>query len=136
MHGAGIEEYGQIYVQFIRYSENFFKESLFPAVNPNWEKDSLDWFEGFGWTWWEVAARILKDNFYLAAFHDEDRDTFRSNVFFAPLINKRGFDTTHSIHIVPMTIPQRFSDPDFLKKYNPLVRGLLSPLSGLVNGWQ
>ena len=121
-----VEEYGQIYVQFIRYTENFFKETLFPAVNPNWEKDSLDWFEGFGWTWWEVAARILKDNFYLAAFHDEDRDTFRSNVFFAPLINKHGFDTTHSIHIVPMTIPQRFSDPDFLKKYKPLVRGLLS----------
>ena len=71
-------------------------------------------------------ARILKDNFYLAAFHDEDQDTFRSNVFFAPLINKHGFDTTHSIHIVPMTIPQRFSDPDFFKKYNPLERGLLS----------
>ena len=30
------------------------------------------------------------------------------------------------IHIVPMTIPRRFRDPDFLKKYEPLVKGLLS----------
>merc|ERR1719458_1615114 len=49
-----------------------------------------------------------------------------SNVFFAPLINKLGSDTTHMIHIVPMTIPRRFRDPDFLKKYEPLVKGLLS----------
>ena len=121
-----VEEYGDIYVQFLRYTEDFFKMTLFPAVNPNWEKDSKDWFEGFGWTWWDVSALVLKDNFFLAAFHDEKSDTFRSNVFFAPLINKLGYDTTHMIHIVPMTIPRRFEDPDFLKKYKPLVKGLLS----------
>merc|ERR1719305_1821907 len=37
-----------------------------------------------------------------------------------------GFDTTHMIHIVPMTLPRRFRDKDFLKKYEPLVKGLLS----------
>jgi len=121
-----VEEYGDIYVQFLRYTEDFFKMTLFPAVNPNWEEDSKDWFEGFGWTWWDVSALVLKDNFYLAAFHDEARDTFRSNVFFAPLINRNGFDTTHMIHIVPMTLPRRFRDKDFLKKYEPLVKGLLA----------
>ena len=121
-----VEEYGDIYVQFLRYTNDFFKMTLFPAVNPNWETDSKEWFDGFGWTWWRVAANVLKDNFYLAAFHDEQRDSFRSNIFFAPLINKRGSDTTHMIHIVPMTIPRRFRDPDFLKKYEPLVKGLLS----------
>ena len=121
-----VEEYGDIYVQFLRYTEDFFKMTLFPAVNPNWEEDSKDWFEGSGWTWWDVSALVLKDNFYLAAFHDEGIDRFRSNVFFAPLINKRGSDTTHMIHIVPMTIPRRLKDPDFLKKYEPLMKGLLS----------
>ena len=120
-----VEGYGDIYVQFLRYTKDFFKMTLFPAVNPNWEKDSKDWFGGFGWTWWDVSANILKDNFYLAAFHDEKSDTFRSNVFFAPLINKLGH-ATYMIHIVPMTIPRRFGDPDFLKKYEPLVKGLLS----------
>merc|ERR1719305_2056308 len=37
-----------------------------------------------------------------------------------------GFDTTHMIHIVPMTLPRRFRDNDFLKKYEPLVKGLLA----------
>ena len=72
-----VEEYGNIYVQFLRYTEDFFKMTLFPAVNPNWENDSKDWFEGFGWTWWDVSANVLKDNFFLAAFHDEKSDKFR-----------------------------------------------------------
>ena len=121
-----LKEHGAIYIQFLHKIEDFFKMTLFPAVNPNWEEESKNWFGGSGWTWWDVSATVLKDNFYLAAFHDGKKDTFRSNVFFAPLINKfSGFGRTHTIHIVPMTIPGRLDNPEFLEKYKRLMKGIL-----------
>ena len=129
-----LKEYGDIYVQFLKYTKDFFKKTAFPAVLPNWEKDTEDWFGGFGWSWWQVSAQVLKDNFYLAAFHDIERDEFRSNIFFAPLVNRHDhitYENTHphtlwhKIHIVPMTIPRRFADSDFQRSYAPLVKGLL-----------
>ena len=125
----GLKQYGGIYVNFLNYAKEFFKKTEFPAVNPNWQRDTEDWFGGFGWSWWDVSALVLKDHFYLGAFHDIERDTFRSNIFFAPLVNRLGIenkDSKHMIHIVPMTVPQRLRNPDFQKGYRPLVKGLLT----------
>lgn len=125
----GLKQYGDIYVHFLNYTKEFFKMTEFPAVNPNWERDTEGWFEGFGWSWWDVSAVVLKDHFYLGAFHDIERDTFRSNIFFAPLVNRLGIenkDTKHIIHIVPMTIPQRLRNQTFQESYKPLVKGLLT----------
>ena len=55
-----LKEYGDIYVQFLNYAKDFFKKTAFPAVQPNWEKDTEDWFGGFGWSWWQVSALVLK----------------------------------------------------------------------------
>ena len=119
-----LKEYGDIYVQFLNYAKVFFKKTAFPAVQPNWEKETENWFGGFGWSWWKVSALVLKDYFYLAAFHDIERDEFRSNIFFAPLVNRQS-KTTHKILIVPMTLPGRFNDSNFQRRYKPLMKGLL-----------
>jgi len=114
-----LEEYGDIYVQMVGYIQQFFKETAFPAVTSNWEEATKDWFEGAGLTWDGVAARVLKDYFYLGAYNQ--RDSFTSNVFFAPLINSESMkeEDTHEIYIVPMTIPSRLgrltSDPGYKK---------------------
>jgi len=118
-----LEEYGDIYVQMVGYIQQFFKSTAFPAVTPDWEEASKDWFGGAGWTWDGVAAIVLKDYFYLGAYNQ--RQNFKSNVFFAPLINSVSMkdgsssEDTHEIYIVPMTIPRRLgrltSDPGYKK---------------------
>ena len=120
-----LEEYGDIYVQMLGYIQQFFKETAFPAVTPDWEEATKDWFGGAGWTWDGVAARVLKDYFYIAAYSEvysdpsdqnEDRsEYFESSIFFAPLINSVGVknEDTHQIYIVPMTIPSRLCDLTF-----------------------
>ena len=128
-----LEEYGDIYVQMVGYIQKFFNETAFPAVTSDWEEASKDWFGGAGWTWYGVAATVLKDYFYLGAFnqiittknfYDEKQriENFKSNVFFAPLINSVSMkeeEDTHEIYIVPMTIPGRLrrltSDPEYKK---------------------
>ena len=65
-----LEEYGDIYVQMFGYIQQFFKETAFPAVTSDWEEATKDWFEGAGWTWYGVAAKVLKDYFYLGAFNE------------------------------------------------------------------
>jgi len=126
-----LEEYGDIYVQMVGYIQQFFKETAFPAVTSDWEEATKDWFGGAGWTWYGVAAKVLKDYFYLGAFTQiqivknrsnkkiSQTETFKSNVFFAPLINsvKMKNEDFHEIYIVPMTIPSRLgrltSDPGY-----------------------
>jgi len=117
-----LEEYGDIYVQMVDYIQKLFKYTAFPAVTSDWDEASKDWFGGRGWTWDGVAAVVLKDYFYLGAYNQ--RQTFKSNVFFAPLINSVSMkgedeDDTHEIYIVPMTISSRLgrltSDPGYKK---------------------
>jgi len=129
-----LEEYGVFYVQMVGYVQQFFNKTAFPAVTSNWEEATKDWFGGAGWTWYDVAALVLKDYFYLGAFNQFQKhntghkekvrtESFKSNVFFAPMINSvsadPGGEDTHKIYIVPMTIPSRqgrlTSDPEYKK---------------------
>ena len=134
-----LEEYGDIYVQMVGYIQKFFNETAFPAVTSDWEETTKDWFGGRGWTWDGVAARVLKDYYYLAAWSEgeaikkSDRtfleQYFESYIFFAPLINSVGDSQwahpsvktqhTHEIYIVPMSIPSRLGnltkDPGYKK---------------------
>merc|ERR1712110_1162128 len=56
-----LAKYGDIYVQFLRYTTRFFLETKLPAVTPDWEQETERWFGEEGWTWWEFSARILRD---------------------------------------------------------------------------
>jgi hypothetical protein len=125
-----LEEYGDIYVQMVGYIQQFFNETVFPAVTSNWEEASKDWFGGSGWTWYGVAARVLKDYFYLGAYNL--RANFKSNVFFAPLINSVSMkdQDSHEIYIVPMTIPGRLRDLTSDAGYKKLMVNVLKSFGG------
>ena len=110
--------HGKIYVDFVKALKEFVNLTNFPAVTPNWEEVTSDMFGGQGWNWWDFAAEIMKDHFFLGAFqyrkgHETTQgiDVFYSNLFFSPLIDttvdteslKEG-DLLPMIHIVPMTL--------------------------------
>jgi len=145
-----LEEYGDIYVQMVGYIQKFFNETAFPAVTSDWEEVTKDWFGGRGWTWDGVAARVLKDYYYLAAWSEgeaikkSDRtfleQYFESYIFFAPLINSVGdsqwenpiekTQDTHEIHIVPMSIPSRLGNLTKDPGYKKLMVNVLKSFGG------
>merc|ERR1711971_858838 len=142
-----LEEYGDIYVQMFGYIQQFFKETAFPAVTSDWEEATKDWFGGAGWTWDGVAAKVLKDYFYLGAFNEIETnrkpngakfktENFKSNVFFAPMINSVSFNAEfndgdiHEIYIVPMTIPSRLGRLTKAPGYKKLMVNILKSFGG------
>ena len=143
-----LEEYGDIYVQMVGYIQQFFKETAFPAVTSDWEEATKDWFGGAGWTWYGVAAKVLKDYFYLGAFNEIQThrikdvgkiktENFKSNVFFAPMINSvnslvatGNVEDTHEIYIVPMTIPSRLGRLTKAPGYKKLMVNILKSFGG------
>ena len=78
-----MKKFGDFYVQIVEYIKQFFAKTAFPAVTSDWKDASKDWRGGLGWTWEGVAAKVLKDFFYLAAYNQTHREYFMSNIFFA-----------------------------------------------------
>ena len=140
-----VREYGEIYVQMLRYTQRFFKEAAFPAVTENWEEETKN-AGGNGWTWEGMSAYVLKNFFYLGAskhFGEDFIQTrqvlsqiktehFKSNLFFAPLVSSMRFedDGVHSIYIVPMTIPKRLGHLTTSPQYKKLLVTVLKSFGG------
>lgn len=141
-----VSEYGAIYAQFFNHTKQFVNQTSFPAaVTPEWwERHTRDWFGGEGWTWWDFSSGVLKGYYFLAAIdiygqqgdNKKDRwDMFRSNLFFAPLIDSvaerhgttHKLSTRHSIYLVPITIPNNIknADGEFFDQYKELMVGLM-----------
>ena len=140
-----IKPFGQVYVDFINYLKWFANQTAFPAVTPDWEEVTRDWFGGQGWTWWNMAANVLKDYSFLGTFQyvvgpvDGGRDYFRANLFFVPMIETTvdserlgERDLLPRIHIVPMKVARFLrngGDKEEIVKYKRFMRALLGYIS-------
>ena len=124
-----LEEYGDIYGQMLDRIQEFFTKTAFPAVTENWEETAKARL-GEQWNWETVAAVVLKDYFYLAAYNKVGEDKFRSNVFFAPLINTKAKEDNdiHEIFIVPLTILPSYLNSD--PRYKLLIENVLKAFGG------
>ena len=130
-----VKKFGDFYVQIVEYIKQFFAKTAFPAVTSDWRDASKDWRGGLGWTWEGVAAKVLKDFFYLAADNPvlQGDEYFLSNVFFAPLINSKSAkfkEDTHEIFIVPMTIPSYLGASSSDPKSKELMMNVLKSFGG------
>merc|ERR1719394_1513202 len=147
-----LELFGKIYIDFFRHMKDFTNKTAFPAVTQNWENVTKDWFGGQGWNWWDFAANILKDNYFLGAFQyiqnitDTDNDIeyntdiFHANMMFVPMIDTSIKNKTLSvltgdlypvIHIVPMSVSgflRDGGDVSMIIKYKELMKRLLGLL--------
>jgi len=100
-----------------------------------------DWNEGMGWTWWDFAAEVLKENYFFGAFHyirgvvRGGSDHFRAHLFFVPFIESTvdmerysEGDLMPRIHIVPMRVPSsiRRKDSEWIAKYKMLLRTVIN----------
>lgn len=149
-----LAEKGQVYVDFVKELKNFANKSAFPAVTPDWEQVTGHWFGGQGWNWWDSAAYIMKDYFFLGTFHYREApsyrgdihlgaDVFYSNLFFAPMIDTTVDqasidigDLLPTIHIVPMKVPwflRNGGDAVVLSKYKELMTALIQILGNQVD---
>ena len=122
---AALEQFGQIFIDFLRYVREFTSRTHFPAIFPDWENVTRTWYRHEGWNWWDFSANKFKTDFFLAAFQftyssnpDEFEDArgfdiFRPNMFFAPMIEttkQNDDDLLPKIHIVPMTVAEFLTD--------------------------
>merc|ERR1719394_682782 len=145
-----LELFGKIYIDFFRHMKDFTNKTAFPAVTQNWKNVTKDWFGGQGWNWWDFAANILKDNYFLGAFQyvntttdeygdiENIWDIFRANLFFVPMIdtvateeNVDVGDLYPGIHIVPMRVSGFLRDGEdvsMIVKYKELMKRILGLL--------
>ena len=63
-----LRPYGQIYIEFLEYLEVFSRTMAFPVITPNWEEVTRNMSGGQGWTWWDVAADVLRNFSFMAVF--------------------------------------------------------------------
>jgi len=133
-------KHGRVYVDFIRKLKIFATKTAFPVVTPNWEEKTSEWFGGQGWNWWDFAAQIYRNYFFLATFQYTDApkegdvhrgvDVFIPNLFFVPMIDtttqKESLDDGDLlplIHIVPMYMPKFLRDSEKAKRKDPAAFG-------------
>merc|ERR1719509_617451 len=141
-----IRNYGDIFAQFLLFTREFFNKTMLPAVTPQWEEVTKDIYGGQGWNWWDFSASNLNDYFFLEAFHRVQtktdfyqqtvEDMFRSNVFFAPMIDtfvEHGSqDIFPKIHIIPISIHEtlRTGDASYIGRYKALMKMIFTSFGG------
>ena len=92
-----LSDWGRIFPQFLRYAFSFVKEVNWPAVTPNWERNTAEMNEGEGWNWWTFTAKALRENYFFGGFHYLEgtvrggTDHFRAHNFFVPFIDQVNF---------------------------------------------
>ena len=70
-----LKPYGQIYIDFLEYLEVFSRAMAFPVTTPNWKEVTRNMSGGQGWTWWDVAADILRNFSFIAVFQYVEKYT-------------------------------------------------------------